>query len=384
MAVIFIPGIKGSELVDTYASDWPSRWARPVNDPTALALDGGRHDAGADHFLQPARLLQEAYGPIMHKLRDWLAPELVYAFSYDWRQRLEVSAKRLVAMLEEVCEREQLAGRTPQLKFVTHSMGGLLLRSALAVRNRREPFADVSRVVFIAPPFRGSIGASYALVVGETDAFFGTDRSERRLVRGFPSVYQMTPSWPGAAIDEAGRDVDLFNPEHWQTNVTRGETFQPAFLRDAGAFARGRKTHHGGHSDAPMLTDMSLAEASDKVLIISGSGKPTPCALPVLTQNRPNPNWFDFAHADIDSRGDGRVWLPSAAIKGVRLAAFAGIGEHALACRDPRVASLTSLWLQGQDALMLKPRTASDPLKRRRRCFPVFDGDLDSLGKHIV
>ncbi|HET7266645.1 MAG TPA: hypothetical protein VFJ15_00890 [Oleiagrimonas sp.] len=379
MAVIFIPGIKGSELVDTYAPDWPSRWTRPVADPMALALDGGM-----DHWLQPTRLLDEAYGPIMHKLRAWLAPEPVYAFSYDWRQRLEVSAKRLVAMLEEVCEREHQAGRSPQLKFVTHSMGGLLLRSALTLRNRREPLSGIERVAFIAPPFRGSIGATYALVVGETDAWFGTDRSERRIVRGFPSVYQMTPSWPGAAVNEHGRGVDLFNPDNWQANVAGGETFQPTFLRDAGAFARGRKTHRGGHSNAPMVPDAALAKAADKVLVICGSGQPTPCALPVLTKNRPNPNWFDFAHADVDTRGDGRVWLPSAAIKGVRLAAFDNIGEHALTCRDPRVASLTSLWLQGHGALMLKPRTASDPVKRRRRYFPVFDGDIDSLGKHIA
>lgn len=384
MAVILIPGIKGSELVDTYPLDWPRRWSLNVENPMEFALAGGRHDAGPGHWMQPSRLVSEAYGSITYKLRAWLAPEPVYAFGYDWRQRLEISARRLVAMLDEVEERERLAGREPQLRFVTHSMGGLLLRSALALRNRRDPFAGIGRTVFIAPPFRGSIGAPYALVVGETDNWFGTDRDQRRIVRGFPSVYQMTPSWPGAAVDEDGGSIDLFDPDNWQANVRLGDSFQPGLLRDAEAFVRGRKARHGGRSDAPILGDAALAKAADKVLIICGSGQPTPCALPVLTRNRPNPHWFDFAHPAIDTRGDGRVWLPSAAVKGVRLAAFADSGQHALVCRDPRVASLTSLWLEGRGALMMKPRTPDDPVKRGRRYFPVWDGRTDSLDRHIA
>lgn len=384
MAVIFIPGIKGTELIDTYPLDWPSRWSRNVGDPVELALAGGRHDAASDRWLKPGRLIGEFYAPFIRKLRAWLAPAPVYAFGYDWRRSMEASAPRLVAMVAEVVERERLAGREPRVRFVTHSMGGLLLRSALGLLNARNPLADVGRTVFIAPPFRGSIGAPYALVVGEPDAGFNTNEDQRHIVRGFPSVYQMTPAWRGAGVDEEGRDVDLFDPARWQANVRDGGGFQPAFLRDAEAFMRGRAARHGGHSDAPMLADAAMARAADRVLVIAGSGRPTPCALPVQTRNARNPNWFDFAHMPVDAHGDGRVWLPSAAVKGVRLAAFADTGEHAMLCLDPRVANLAATWLAGGPATMLQRRAPHDPVRRRHREFPTWDGRIDSLERHIA
>jgi hypothetical protein len=263
-------------------------------------------------------------------------------------------------------------------------MGGLLLRSALALRERREPFADVARIVFIAPPFRGALGAPFALVAGETDAWFGTGPGYRKVARGFPSVYQITPSWPGAAVDEDGGDLDLFDPTNWQANVARGKTFRPDFLRNGEAFVRADHARHGGHSGAPMLSDTALAEAADKVLIICGSGKPTPRALPVLTRNQDNPNWFDFAHMAIGTHGDGRVWMASAAIKGVTLAAFADSGEHALLCRDERIAHLATRWLANDSAAMLRPRRAGDPVKRRQHFFKPWDGALASLDRHVV
>lgn len=390
MAVIFIPGIKGTELVDTYPLDHPQRWPTPgtqagdmIESPREFALIDGRHDTDG-HWMQPSRLVHQICGPMINKLRAQLAPEPVYAFGYDWRKPLEDAALRLVRMLDDVAARERAVGRDAELKFVTHSMGGLLLRSALALRNRREPLADVSRVVFIAPPFRGAMGSPYALVAGETDDWFGTGPDYRKVTRGFPSVYQMTPSWPGAAVDEDGKHVDLFDPANWQDSVAQGGSFQADFLRNAEAFVRDRKARHGGCSQAPMLGDAALATASDKVIIICGSGQPTPCKLPVLTRNRSNRNWFDFAHMGIDARGDGRVWMPSAAIEGVTLAAFADSGEHALLCRDERVNHLTAQWLSGRKAVALRPRLPKDAAKRQRRYFRPWDGRIESLDTHIV
>jgi hypothetical protein len=391
MAVVFIPGIKGTELVDSYPLDHPPRWPRSgalpgdmIASPQEFTLIDGRHDTDG-HWMQPGRLVHALSASIMHKLRTQLAPEPVYAFGYDWRKPLEHAARKLVCTCEEVLAREQAAGRQAELKFVTHSMGGLLLPSALGLRNRRESFTDVARIVFIAPPFRGSLGAPFALVAGETDTWFGTGPDYRKVARGFPSVYQITPSWPGAAVDEEGADLDLFDPASWQANVTRGQTFRADFLRDSEAFVHGNKARHGGHSDAPMLSDAALAEAADKVLIICGSGRPTPCSLPVLARNGANPNWFDFAHMRTNTCGDGRVAMASAAIKGVTLAAFADSGEHALLCRDERIAHLATRWLaRNHAAVLLRPRRATDPLTRRQHFFQPWDGTLESLDRHIV
>jgi hypothetical protein len=392
MAIVFIPGIKGSELIDSYPLDWPVRWSLEdmvigdiVENPLDLRLTEGRYDAADGHWMRANRLIRYAYGSMLTKLRAWRAPEPLYAHTYDWRKPLELSARRLVDVLEEIEGRERAAGRSPQLKFVAHSMGGLLLRSALGLRNARDPFAGVGRIVFIAPPFRGSIGAPYALVVGEKDGWFGTDEDYRRIARTFPSVYQMTPSWPGAAVNETGQPVDLFDPDRWQANVRQSGEFEPAFLREAEAFVRGRSAKHGGRSAAPMPVDAALARAADKVLILCGTGHATHRVLPVQTHNTRNPNWFDFAGAISDDHGDGRVHMLSAAIKGVTLAAFAGAGKHAVLCRDERITNLASLWLEGNKALRMTRRAPHHSVQRPGRSyFQPWDGEPASLATHVA
>lgn len=392
MAIVFIPGIKGSELVDSYPLDWPRRWSLEdmvvgdiVENPLDFTLAEGRYDATDGHWMRASRLIYYAYGAMINKLRAWRAPEPVYTHSYDWRKPLDLSARRLVEAMAEIQGRERAAGRNPELKFVAHSMGGLLLRSALGLRNPRAPFDGIGRTVFIAPPFRGSIGAPYALVVGEKDGWFGTDEDYRRIARTFPSVYQMTPSWPDAAVDEDGRSLDLFDAANWQRNVLNCEQFGDRFLADAEAFVRGRAARHGGGSAAPMLADAALARAADKVLVLCGAGRPTLRSLPVQTRNTRNPNWFDFAAAARDNHGDGRVHLLSAAVKGVTLAVFAGSGDHAVLCRDERVTNLTSLWLEGRKALRMTRRGPQHSEQRPSRSyFDRWNGDASSFDAHIT
>ncbi len=392
MAIVFIPGIKGSELIDSYPLDWPRRWSFEdmvvgdlVEDPEDFALANGRYDAADGHWMRPGRLIHYAYGHMIAKLRSWKAPQPVYTFSYDWRKPLELSAERLVRAMRILSAREEAAGRTPELQFVTHSMGGLLLRSALAMRNRRQPFTGIGRIVFIAPPFRGAIGAPYALVVGEHDGWFGTDEDYRFIARTFPSVYQMTPSWKSAAVDEAGRDVDLFDAANWQANVRDGGGFSARFLADAEAFVRGRRAHFGGHSDAPMLPDATLARHGDDILVLCGTGVATARQLPVQTDNKRNPNWFDFAAVVQDKLGDGRVHLLSAAVKGVTLGAFQGAGDHAALCRNERVTNLVSLWLDGFKALKMTRRGPQHSVERPSRTyFEPWNGKPDSFADHMA
>ncbi len=389
MAIIFIPGIKGTELIDAYALDHPGAWPREgalpgdmIADPRRFSLAPG--DAGAAHRLEAGRVVARLCAPLIHTLRATLAPRPVHAFGYDWRQRLEDSARRLCLFMDEIVEHERRAGRPGTLGFVTHSMGGLLLRSALTLRQRTDPFEGIDRVVFIAPPFRGALGSTFALVAGETDEWLGIGPAYRKIARSFPAVYQMTPSWPGAAHNEDGTALDLFDAATWQAGVARGTSFRADLLRDAEAFVRGPAARHGGHSAAPMLDDAALAGAADKVLVVCGSGEPTPTALPVLTRNAPHPNWFDFEHMRMDPLGDGRVALRSAAVPGVPLAAFRDTGLHAVTCRDDRVIALTSSWLAGRGAPRLAPRTPDEPVSRDMGHFSAWNGTLDSLADHVA
>ncbi len=392
MAIVFIPGIKGSRLVDAYPTGWPVRWSledmiggNVIENPLDMALTHGRYDAQDGHWMRPGHAIGYLYNRLIDKLRAWQKPQPLYVYPYDWRQPLEISAAQLVRMLEDIQGREQTAGRSRELSFVTHSMGGLLLRSALGLRDRRAPFRDVHRIVFIAPPFRGSIGAPYALVAGEREGLFSSDEDSRRLARTFPSVYQMTPSWIQAAVDSDGHALDLFKPIHWQANVRDGDEFHAGFLHEAEAFVRGNGKSRQARSAAPMLGDRTLAAHADRILILCGVGHPTPDRLPVQTANVRNPNWFDFAGARITPHGDGTVPMVSAAVKGVTLAAFEHTSEHALLCREERVVNLVSMWLEGKKALKMTRRNPQHGVERsRREWFPPWDGDTDSLAGHIA
>jgi len=392
MAIILVPGIKGSELVDTYQLDWPTRWSLEdmvVGDvgenPRDLALVDGRYDANDVHRVRASRPLRYAYGDMVGKLRAWRAPEPLYAYSYDWRRSVEHAARGLVEFSAEIEGRLKALGRKENIQFIGHSMGCLVVRSALGLRNARDPFAGVGRVIFIAPPFHGAVGAVKMLVAGERDGWFGTDEDYRRIARSFPSVYAFTPSYDGAAVNEQGANVDLLDARNWQANVRDGEDFSSQFLSDAEALIRGSKAVYGSKSAAPLLTDAALASHADNVLVLQGVGVPTPRQLPIQTANTRNPNWCDFTQMVSDAQGDGRVHLLSSAVPGVTLAAYAGAADHGRVCRDSRIINTVSLFLEGKRPLKMKPRGPEDSATRRsRRYFEPWDGDTSDFSAYIT
>lgn len=393
MATVLIPGIKGSELTDSYPLDWPVRWSLEdmvfgdaFENPLDFALIDGRYEANDGHRMLPTRPIRYAYGEMVGKLRAWKPNESLHVFTYDWRRPIEHAAQKLMEFCDELQGRQKRLKRSAALNFITHSMGGLVLRSMLGLRDRRNPFAQVDRIVFIAPPFRGSIAAAQMLVAGERDGWFGTDEDYRKIARSFPSVYQMTPYFDGCSIDEAGAAVDLFDAANWQANVRDGNGgFDARFVADAEAFHRGPAACHGGSSAACLLDDAALAAHAEQVLILQSTGVPTQRSFTVQQANAANPNWFDFAAAAKDALGDGRVHLRSSAVAGVTLAGFAGALDHGRVCRDTRVINTVSLWLEGKKALRMQPRSAEHTVERRSRSyFGAWDGDLASLESHVA
>jgi len=266
-------------------------------------------------------------------------------------------------------------------------MGGLLLRSALGLRRPRS-FDGIGRVVFVAPPFRGSCDTTRVLIAGEKNGWFGHSEDFRKLARGFQSVYQLLPSYAGALINQAGGEhLDAFDTACWQKNVVRATTFRPDFVANAEAFIRGGRARHGGESAAPMLSERALRNHSEQLLVLLSVGHETLRQIPVDCDNRANPNWFDFAGARSDDLGDGRVHLRSAALKGVTLAAYRGAKMHGMMCRDETIINSTAMWLQQGKLIKMRPRTARDRVRRSKRktdYFMSWDGRQGSLSSHIA
>lgn len=106
MPTIFIPGIKGSELVDTYPIDFDVRWSLEDmivgniwEDEEDLMLLDGRYDKDLHQFRewQP---IKYAYRRLVKHLREF--DPHCYLFTYDWRRELEYTGNRLAEFVRHI------------------------------------------------------------------------------------------------------------------------------------------------------------------------------------------------------------------------------------------------------------------------------------------
>lgn len=378
--IILVPGIKATELVDTYSLSHEALWSLEDlvvgdvwEDPLELELRDGQYDARPTRVVRERRLVNVAYAKMIEHLRREVTPH-VYGFPYDWRKPLEQAAERLVAFTEHILGKLTTPRFRPKVSFVTHSMGGLVLRSALG----KLGFENVYRAVFIAPPFRGSCAIPEVLIKGEKSGLFGSDEDFRKIARTFPAVYQLIPDFDGAAVDRhSGKSLDLFDYRTWQRNVAQPGKLDERFLKAAAAFRRGG-AHGGAHSELPMLSDAALAEHADQVAVVMSCGHETTYSIAVDPKNTPNPNWFDFDTAARDRQGDTRVHFRSAAVAGVTFAAFKDAAAHGTVCRDSLVIKAATQWLSGQRILKMTPREPRHSVKRSaKRYFEPYAGAAD-------
>ncbi|WP_059043906.1 lipase/acyltransferase domain-containing protein [Paenibacillus rubinfantis] len=188
--ILFVPGIKGSEL---YEGD-NKRWFPKKNDDLiAMSIN---------NELQPGRPLGvvNAFGifkvQVYKPLLDFFEPSNFDFFSYDWRQPLQDTVDLLVKRIIG------LSQKYTNVILLAHSMGGIL--SKLAINNLDSlGFKDlIKKFITIGTPWHGSVDAYKSLAFGEPgifdglNAFFGflDDKKTRQLAIQFPSAYQLLPS----------------------------------------------------------------------------------------------------------------------------------------------------------------------------------------------
>ena len=118
----------------------------------------------------------------------------VEAYDYDWRLPVARLGRQLAARL--------YARRSTRLALVAHSMGGLVVRAALA----QPGTAHVQRAVLLGTPHLGSFAAvqalrgTYAVVrkVARLDARSSAEKLASEVFSSFPSLYDMLPRVPAA------------------------------------------------------------------------------------------------------------------------------------------------------------------------------------------
>ncbi len=218
------------------------------------------------HLFREWKPIKYAYGRLVKRLRE--SDPHCYMFTYDWRRESEHSGERLAEFIQHISGRHTQKGKKPEVGFVTHSMGGLVLRSALGLISSLKPSPQVGRIVFIAPPFRGALDVPKTLIAGEKNGWFSDKEGFRKLARSFPSVYQLVPSFENALVSEKGTPLDPFDINNWQENVTQsGKGSQESFLKNGEAFVQGKCAKFGGFSRAPMLKEKTFVEC---YAVISG------------------------------------------------------------------------------------------------------------------
>jgi len=227
-AVVIVPGIMGSRLVETatgtvvwgldpkvYVDAWltggPLRRMRLDEEERA-----GRYGRiRADQLIQapswfPVLRGVEPYTELVNAVRKVLAdPAALKPFPYDWRLPVAYNAERLAEKAmdhlkgwrdtpaHKAAQRMHPTGRPARLVIVAHSMGGLLARRLTLVPGVAE---EIRAVVTLGTPFHGSVKAVTMLSSGRgMSPPLPPDRTAE-LVAGMPGMYDLLPWY--SCVDE--------------------------------------------------------------------------------------------------------------------------------------------------------------------------------------
>jgi len=258
--VVVIPGITASSLVDEYPLKTEQLWSMVFNKEykrIALHPDDLRYEA-----IEPARVVRgeafSIYDDLIKALRHELSaradhPTPVFAFPYDWRRDISSTARELESFVDEVLARTRLLKHYKgveklEVDLVGHSMGGLVICEYLSQMGKK---SKVGKVATIGTPYLGSVEAVVKIATGMSLITGSQPKErEREAARVTPALYQMFPSYSGAAVNTSQQGVDLFDPDNMQSSIIDSLT---EFVRIYSVNTRSNDRRNRAHQ---ILTDM--------------------------------------------------------------------------------------------------------------------------------
>jgi tetratricopeptide (TPR) repeat protein len=209
-AVLFIPGIAGSELVD--AETGRTLWGTSVGGMIRMVTDVARHlvvtdeeRAGVSRRVVASGLIGQRvdlpgllglsmYRGLIAGMKSSVAhPDALLAFPYDWRLSARYNARLLAAAAEQHLQRwrSHPSGHPDaRLTLVAQSLGGLV---AMDFLTNLGGAAIVRRLLAIGTPFYGTVNAVTSIT--KNAPLLRTFRGLRTLYRSMPAIYDMMPTY---------------------------------------------------------------------------------------------------------------------------------------------------------------------------------------------
>ncbi len=220
-AVIMIPGIKGSQLINVNTHNFHPMW-RDVRFNFSNVEDlelteeylGSRYEEKMEVLIERGSVESLAYKEFMEDL-EVDVPK--FFFSYDWRKSNRENGRNLHEFIEMLKKKSKASSTAKEIKtvsIVTHSMGNHILRFYI----KDVGFDSIDKIVFVAPPFMGSLAMVTAFIKGQ-GMFKNIKKKLREIVRTFPGAIELLPRYKNAALFKDDSAVDFFNKDHWQKGI---------------------------------------------------------------------------------------------------------------------------------------------------------------------